>query len=134
MPIHSAALYTQLSSLLSSRGYNPKSLDSSGKAIPVPDEADVIRFDFNKDGKKYGNAWASIDSANKLVIYYGDDISSSPNTNTSGTEFSDTWSGLINHLKNWAQRRQLSFELENESHLESDMAQRTHMKQQEKIA
>jgi hypothetical protein len=134
MSINSEALQRKLYDLLDNKGYNPKPMDATGKVTPVPEEAAVIRFDFIKDGENYGKVWISIDGSKKLKIYYGDSVSSSPSDNTSGTPYSDSWTGLIRHLKNWAQRRQLSFELRNENHLEADMAQREHMDKKERIS
>jgi hypothetical protein len=134
MSINSEALQRKLYDLLDNKGYNPKPMDSTGKITPVPEEAAVIRFDFIKDGENYGKVWISIDGSKKLKIYYGDNVSDSPSDNTSGTPYSDSWTALINHLKNWAQRRQLSFELRNENHLEADMAQREHMDKKERVS
>ena len=134
MSINSEALQRKLYDLLDNKCYNPKPMDATGKITPVPEEAAVIRFDFIKDGENYGKVWISIDGSKKLKIYYGDNVSDSPSDNTSGTPYSDSWTALINHLKNWAQRRQLSFELRNENHLEADMAQREHMDKKERVS
>lgn len=134
MSINSEALQRKLYDLLDNKGYNPKPMDATGKVTPVPEEAAVIKFDFIKDGENYGKVWISIDGSKKLKIYYGDNVSDSPSDNTSGTQYSDSWTALLNHLKNWAQRRQLSFELRNENHLEADMAQRDHMDKKERIS
>jgi len=134
MSINSEALQRKLYDLLDNKGYNPKPMDATGKVTPVPEEAAVIKFDFIKDGENYGKVWISIDGSKKLKIYYGDSVSDSPSDNTSGTPYSDSWTALLNHLKNWAQRRQLSFELRNENHLEADMAQRDHMDKKERIS
>ena len=134
MSINSEALQRKLYDLLDNKGYNPKPMDATGKITPVPEEAAVIKFDFIKDGENYGKVWISIDGSKKLKIYYGDSVSSSPSDNTSGTPYSDSWTALISHLKNWAQRRQLSFELRNENHLEADMAQREHMDKKERVS
>lgn len=134
MPINNESLNRNLYDLLNVRGYNPVPKDAEGKTTPVPDEADVIKFSFIKNNENYGDVWATIDSSQKLVLYYDDEIADSGDENTSGTEFSDSWIGLLKHLKNWAQRRQLSFELKNKNHLVSDMAQRADMKKKENIA
>ena len=134
MPIQTDSLNRKLYDLLKTRQYNPIPKDSTGETSPVPDEADIFKFTFKKDGKEYGDVWATIDSSQTLIIYYDDSVADSDDENTSGTQFTDSWSGLLQHLKNWAQRRQLSFELRNKDHLSSDMAQRSHMKKQENIA
>ncbi len=126
MPVNNESLNRKLYDLLNVKGYNPKPLDVEGKVTPVPDDAAVIKFDFIKDGKNYGKVWVSIDGSKTLQVYYGDTVSNSPDNVTSGLDYDDTWTGLISHLKNWAQRRQLGFELKNENHLVSDMARRKH--------
>jgi hypothetical protein len=117
--------------LLRSRGYAPTLLDTSGKEIPVPEEAEVFQFKFTKDGKEYGTVTASIDGLHKLVIYFGDDVAGSEKENNGGD---DSWYKLLNHLKRFAQQHQLSFEVKNRDHLKYDMAKREHMKKQEKIS
>jgi hypothetical protein len=70
-----------------------------------------------------------------LIVYYGDDVAKSPDTNTSGTQYSDSWSSLVRLLSSWRFRNGLrKFDLENEDHLESDMARREHVRKQEQIA
>ena len=133
MPINNEDFHTSLYDLLRTKGYDPIPLDSKGNTTPFYPEADIFKFSFVKDGKKYGDVWATVDNALKLVLYYDDAVSSSPDDNTSGTPFSDSWPALIKHLKKWAQRRQLSFELKNKDHLVSDMAQREYMKKKERL-
>ena len=117
--------------LLRSRGYAPTLLDTSGKEIPVPEEAEVFQFKFTKDGEEYGTVTASIDGLHKLVIYFGDDVANSEKENNGGD---DSWYKLLNHLKRFAQQHQLSFEVKNRDHLKYDMAKREHMKKQERIS
>ena len=116
--------------LLRSRGYAPTLLDTSGKEIPVPEEAEVFQFKFSKDGEEYGTVTASIDGLHKLIIYFGDDVANSDKS-VSGD---DSWYKLLNHLKRFSQQHQLSFEVKNRDHLKYDMAKREHMKKQERIS
>jgi hypothetical protein len=106
-------------------------LDTSGKEIPVPEEAEVFQFKFTKDGEEYGTVTASIDGLHKLVIYFGDDVANSEKENNGGD---DSWYKLLNHLKRFSQQHQLSFEVKNRDHLKYDMAKREHMKKQERIS
>jgi hypothetical protein len=117
--------------LLRSRGYAPTLLDTSGKEIPVPEEAEVFQFKFTKDGEEYGTVTASIDGLHKLIIYFGDDVANSEKEDNGGD---DSWYKLLNHLKRFAQQHQLSFEVKNRDHLKYDMAKREHMKKQERIS
>jgi hypothetical protein len=133
MPISQDNFNSSLYDLLKSRGYKPTPIDSKGKNTQVPQEADVFRFDFIKAGKNYGDVWATIDDGKDLVIYYNENVKDSPKDNTTGTEYSDSFDALLKHLKNWAQRRQLGFELKNKDHLSNDMALRDHMKKKEQL-
>ena len=134
MSKNSESLNRSLYNLLRGKGYKPKMLDTAGKATPVPEEASVFIFNFVKDGTDYGQVSASVDGAKKLIVYYDDEVADSPNTNTSGTQVSDSWSTLVQHLSQWRFRNGLrSFELKNQDHLEPDMAQREYMRKKESV-
>lgn len=136
MPVDSKTYYLDLYNLLKTRGYRPVPLDASGqgertgKKDFAPQEAEVIRFDFIKNGENYGEVWATIENENTLVLYYDDKIMDSPDDNTSGTEFTDSFPGLLRHLKSWAQRRGLMWDTRNRDHLASDMQQRRYVKKE----
>ena len=49
--------------LLKVRGYHPTPLDSRNQRVSASQDADVIEFDFVKDGKSYGSAWITVDDA-----------------------------------------------------------------------
>ena len=119
--------------LLKVRGYEPVPLDSKNQRVPASQAADVIQFTFNKDGEEYGKAWVSIDDAANVIVYYDEEQQESPSNATPGMDYNDTWTGFLKHLKNWAQRRQLSFELSNKDRLGDDMRQRDYYKMKEKL-
>lgn len=137
MPIKTDSLNRKLYDLLDTRGYNPIPKDSdvtnAGKTV-APEEADVFRFTFTKGGEKVDDAWITVDGSQNLVVYYDQDIAKNANEKTPGSQFDDSWYGLLKHLKKWAHTRQLSFKLEPKEKLDSDMAQRTYMKKKEQIA
>ena len=133
MPITTEDFHSSLYDLLRTKGYEPIPLDSKGKTSPFYPEADIFKFSFVKDGKKYGDVWATVDNALKLVLYYDDEVASSPTGDTAGAQVGDSWPSLLRHLKRWAQRRQLGFELKNKDHLVSDMQQREFMKKKERL-
>lgn len=120
--------------LLKVRGYKPVPLDSKNQRVLASQSADVIEFTFNKDGKDYGKAWVSIDNAANVIVYYDEEQQESPSTTTPGVEYDDSWTGFLKHLKNWAQRRQLSFELSNKDRLGDDMRQRDYYKMKERVS
>ena len=136
MAINQESFNTGLYDLLKTRGYNPTPIDSKGQNTPVPQDADIFKFDFKKGpntSEDYGPVWVTIDKAANLIVYFDDDVADSGDTNTSGTEFSDSWPSLLKVLKRWAMRKQLGFELKNRDHLGSDMAQREYAKKKEAL-
>ena len=133
MPKSTESLNNSLFDLLRSKGYDPTILDTSGKEIPVPDEAEVFQFNFVKDSVDYGKVTISIDGLQKLTIYYNDDVANSSRGNAENSQDSD-WYSLLKQLKKFAKKRQLGFVLKNSSHLKHDMAKRDYMKQKEKIS
>jgi hypothetical protein len=120
--------------LLKVRGYQPVPLDSKNQRVPASQAADVIQFTFTKDGKDYGKAWVSIDDAQNVIVYYDEEQQESPSSATPGVEYNDSWTGFLKHLKNWSQRRQLSFELSNKDRLGDDMRQRDYYKMKERVS
>jgi hypothetical protein len=119
----------QLFDLLNTKGYNPTSLDVSGDPIPVPEQAEVIQFTFTNDGKDYGKVTLSMENS-ELFIYFSDTVADSDKDPEDG----ESWYQLLNHLKKFAQARQMSFKIKNSSHLKHDMAKRDYMKKQDNLA
>ena len=126
MAKNNETLNSGLFQLLRSRGYQPTMLGTDGKEMPVPEEAEVFQFNFIKDEEDYGPVTLSIDGLHKLIVYFGDNVANSPSEETHSEDTS--WYTLLNHLKRYAQKHQLSFEVQNTDHLKYDMAKRTHMK------
>lgn len=133
MALDSESFNKDLYDLLKVRGYKPVPLNSQNQRVPASQSADVIQFTFVKDGKDYGKAWVTIDDAQNVIVYYDDEQQDTPSTTTPGVEYDDTWTGFLKHVKNWAQRRQLSFELSNKDRLGDDMKQREFYKMKEKL-
>lgn len=134
MALDTESFNKQLYDLLKVRGYKPVPKNSRNQNVEASQLADVMEFVFMKEGEEYGKAWASIDDANNVIIYYDDEQADSPEGKTPGVEYDDSWSGFLKHVKNWAQRKQLSFELANKARLSDDMRQREYVKMKEKIS
>ena len=133
MPTNTETLNRQLYSLLSK--YKPKPLDAEGKATPVPDEADIFKFNFTKDGEDYGTVYVTLDEDRVLTVYFGDDVTNSPGDKTPGLDYDDTWSGLLHQLSSFRMTRGLKgFNTKNKDHVNDDMARRNHMRNKDKIA
>jgi len=133
MPINTESLNNDLYRLLSK--YKPKPLDAEGKVTPVPEEADIFKFDFTKDGKDYGTVFATLDENRVLTLYFGDDVTQSPDGKTPGLDYDDTWWGLYHQLSAWRITKGLKgFESHNKDRVADDMAKRKHMRNKDKIA
>jgi len=123
----------QLYDLLKVRGYNPVPKNNKNQNVGTPQEAHVFEFTFKKDGEEYGKSWATIDDAQNVIVYFDNEQSESPEGQTRGVDYDDSWSGFLEHLKMWAQRKQLSFELANKDRLGYDMRQREYWKMKQKV-
>jgi hypothetical protein len=132
MPKNNSSINNSLFDLLKGKGYSPTMLSTAGKEIPTPDEAEVFQFNFVKDGEDYGKVTLTIDDSSNLIVYYSDDVADSEKEASGSGDLS--WYGLLNQLKRFAQRYQLSFELRNTDNLKSDMAKRDYMKKQDQIS
>jgi len=133
MPTNQESLNRELFRLLSK--YKPKPLDAEGKATPVPDEADIFKFEFTKDGVDYGTVYVTLDEDRVLTVYFGDDVTESPGDKTPGLDYDDTWSGLLHQLSAWRMTKGLrGFKTQNKDRVGDDMARRNHMRNKDKIA
>jgi hypothetical protein len=133
MPTNTESLNRELFRLLSK--YKPKPLDAEGKATPVPEEADIFKFEFTKDGEDYGTVYVTLDDERTLTVYFGDDVSDSPGDKTPGLDYDDTWSGLLHQLSSWRMTKGLrGFKTQNKDRVSDDMARRNHMRNKDKIA
>jgi len=127
MPKNQDSIKEELRGLLKTRGYSPEMFDSSGKSAPVPQEAELVQFEFKKDGKDYGPVTIGIDGSNKMNIYFGDDVANSP---SAGDEDDLSWSHLLNHLKRFAIGNNLRPNSKDIDDLKYDMAKRDYNKRE----
>ena len=98
----------EIYSLLKSRGFSPVSLDSSGKAVPVPEEAEIFQFDFSTGDDENSKVYVTVDSLHQIIIYFNNKVASTPGA---GTDGKTSWTDLLKALKRYATNRQLSFKL-----------------------
>lgn len=129
MSINQESFNDKLYNLLKVRGYNPLPKDSQNKRTS-PKKADVFNFTFTKNGKNYGDAWVTIDDASNTIIYYDEEQYNSPEGKTPGLDYDDSWTGFLQHLKNWAMKKQLTFELAPKDRLGDHMAKREEAKKE----
>lgn len=132
MPINTETLNSKLYHLLSK--YDPKPLDADGKVTPMENEADVFKFEFTKDGESYGDVFATVDDDRKIVLYYKDDVTQSPDSPTPGIGYNDTWWGFLEQIAKWWPRQGFSGRvLKDTDKLGSDMARRKNMKNKDQL-
>ena len=129
-------IYDFLTTLLRDKKVTPLEIAGGGSELVrvSPEESDVFKFQFDKDNNDYGDVRVSYDPDNrKLIIFYDDQIADSPDSNTSGTEFTDSWKGFRNNIKKWAMRKQIGFELSNKNHMGDYLQQRASIKKKSEL-
>jgi hypothetical protein len=122
MPKSPKSINTDLYNLLDSRGFNISMKASSGKSVPVPEEADVFEFEFQIGDQDYGTVTLTIDGLKDLIVYFGKGVSNS----NSGEQ--NSWVQFVKQIKKFAMRHQLGFKLKDMDRLEKDMKFRDHTK------
>lgn len=63
MATDSESFNKELYDLLKVRGYKPVPLDAKNQRVSASQTADVLEFQFTKDGEDFGKAWLTIDDA-----------------------------------------------------------------------
>ena len=127
MPKSTESINKDLDELLASHGFDVTPMDSSGKEVPVPDEADLFQFHFHRNGNDYGTVTVTVDGLQRMIVYYDDKIASS---GTSDNE-EISWIDTVKQLKKFALTHQLAFELKDTDRLRTDMKRREHTKKLE---
>lgn len=107
---------SNLYNLLVTRDFDPEILDYAGKPVTDPAQADLFSFDWKNDGRDYGTVVVLLGDNNNLQVYYGDNLGR-------GMEKEDrrAWYSFLEHLKYFANRNLLQFELNDLSRLKHTM-------------
>jgi hypothetical protein len=128
MPKTNQTLNKELDELLSSHGFDVQPKDTSGKDVPVPEEADIFQFHFHKSGKDYGTVTVTIDGDSTMFVYFDDRVTKSGNNDTEDI----SWTELVKQLKKFSLTHQIKyFKLKDTDRLRTDMQRREHVKKQE---
>lgn len=119
---------SDLFDMLKTHGFKPVAYDTSGKKVPTPGEADVIRFriqdlaEMDDKPSKSHVLSVSVDDDGKLKLYYDRELTSNP-----------TFTDLMKKLKMFAFARQIKdwspTPDSDGSELRHDMAMRNKMKE-----
>jgi hypothetical protein len=107
---------TALYDLLVTRDFEPEVLDSTGKAVTNPEEAELFSFDWKTPEKNYGTVVVLVNENNQLEVYYGDNVGKAMD---SGDK--TQWYQFLEQMKQFAMRNLMSFELRNINKLKYTM-------------
>jgi hypothetical protein len=107
---------SNLYDLLVTKDFSPEILDSSGKSIADPSQAEMFSFDWQTENKNYGTVVILLNQDNGLEIYFGDNLGRSMDSG----DKSD-WYDFLAQIKNFATRNLLTFEISNINRLKYTM-------------
>ncbi len=107
---------TALYDLLVTRDFDPEILDSSGKAVTDPSQAELFSFDWKTANKNYGTVVVLLGADQELEVYYGDNLGRSMES-----EDRRDWYQFLEQMKSFATRNLLTFELNNLNRLKYTM-------------
>jgi hypothetical protein len=102
--------------LLVTRDFEPEILDSSGKPITDPNEAELFSFDWRTAQHNYGTVVVLLGKDNELEIYYGDNLGRAMESDDKRQ-----WYEFLAQMKNFATRNLMTFELNNLNRLKYTM-------------
>jgi hypothetical protein len=121
MPKNNELINVDLDNFLDAKGMDAIPYDSSGKQVPIPDDAELFQFKFAPNGNEKATATVSIDGTKSLNLYYDDAIMNED-------DGSDDWFQFVKQLKRFAMMHQLDFKTKNIDRLATDMKKREHQK------
>ena len=107
----------QLSDLLVTRGFSPEMLDSSGKAAPTAQDAEIFSFDFiSSGGTNYGTVVVMLGDDKQLEVFSGDNVGRGMDS-----EDKTEWYEFQHQLKNFATKNFMTFGSQNINRLKYSM-------------
>jgi len=107
---------TALYDLLVTRDFDPEILDSLGKEVDNPADAELFSFDWKTANKNYGTVVVLIGKDQDLQVFFGDNLGRT----MEGTDKKD-WYSFLEQLKQFAVRNLLSFQIKDLSKLKYTM-------------
>lgn len=102
--------------LLVTRDFEPEILDSAGKSVTNPGEAELFSFDYKTPNKNYGTVVVLLGAENDLEVYFGDNLG-----RTMEGDDKREWYDFLAQLKQFASRNMLTFNLQNLNRLKYTM-------------
>lgn len=102
--------------LLVTRDLEPEILDSAGKPISDPSEAELLSFDWKTENQNYGSVVILLGEENQMEVFYGDNLGRSMEGDDKRQ-----WYKFLEQLKDFAARNLMTFELNNINRLKYTM-------------
>jgi hypothetical protein len=107
----------QLFDLLVTRGFDPEMLDSSGKAAPSAEDAEIYSFEFvSSGGTNYGTVVVMLGDDQNLELFSGDNVGRGMDS-----EDKTEWYEFQHQLKNFATKNFMTFGSQNINKLKYSM-------------
>jgi hypothetical protein len=107
----------QLFDLLVTRGFDPEMLDSSGKASPSAEDAEIYSFEFvSSGGTNYGTVVVMLGDDQNLELFSGDNVGRGMDS-----EDKTEWYEFQHQLKNFATKNFMTFGSQNINRLKYSM-------------
>jgi hypothetical protein len=107
----------KLFNLLTTKDFDPETLDSAGKPAANPADAEVFSFDWTaSSGHDYGTVVVMLGEDSDLQVYFGDNLGKSMES-----EDKSEWFNFLEQLKNFATKNLLSFSPKNLNRLRYSM-------------
>ena len=107
----------QLFDLLVTRGFDPEILDSTGKAAPTAEDAEIYSFEFvSSGGTNYGTVVVMLGDEQNLELFSGDNVGRGMDS-----EDKTEWYEFQHQLKNFATKNFMTFGSQNINRLKYSM-------------
>jgi hypothetical protein len=107
----------QLFDLLVTRGFDPEMLDSSGKAAPSAEDAEIYSFEFvSSGGTNHGTVVVMLGDDKNLELFSGDNVGRGMDS-----EDKTEWYEFQHQLKNFATKNFMTFGSQNINRLKYSM-------------
>jgi len=107
----------QLFDLLVTRGFDPEMLDSSGKAAPTAEDAEIYSFEFvSSGGTNHGTVVVMLGDEKNLELFSGDNVGRGMDS-----EDKTEWYEFQHQLKNFATKNFMTFGSQNINRLKYSM-------------
>ena len=115
---------TALYNILVTHDFDPEILDSAGKSVEDPADAEMYSFDYvGPSGKNYGAVVILLDNENNLTVFSGDNIGKTMEPEDKRAWFgTETEPGFLQQMKSFAVRNNIGhFNVENINRLKYNM-------------